>query len=173
MQTHWSRLIVALCSIAILNCAGTRDVSKPVPSALPISSRTPVKVTVSGDEGIKSSVTSYLKNELISLGDVDIVDNNFRFQLSVLVMQTELAGFYKTGVVLSTVVLIPFDNSVLFNKFRAEYRNEGLQLTSRLYLEQDHWLNMGSPGDLEDLCKKIVAKFNTRVLEPFRKAVRQ
>jgi hypothetical protein len=88
-------------------------------------------------------------------------------------MQTELAGFYKTGVVLSTVILIPFDNNVLVYKFRPESKNEGLQLTSRLYSEQDHWLNIGSPGDLEDLCKKVIAKFNTRLLEPYRKSLRQ
>jgi hypothetical protein len=173
MQTHWPGLIVALCSIAILSCASTRHVSKPAPPEIAKSSRMPVKVAVSGDEGIKDSVTGYLKNDLKSLGDVDLVDNNFRFQLSVLAMETELAGFYKTGVVLSTVILIPFDNSVLYDKFRPEYKNEGLQLTSRLYLEQDHWLNMGSPGDLEDLCKKIVAKVNTKILEPYRKSGRQ
>jgi hypothetical protein len=174
MQKHWPKLIVALCSIVLFNCTGRAAyVSKPATSEVPKALRMQVSVTVKGDEGITSSVSSCLKKELQSFSDVDIVDTNFRFQLSVLAMQTELAGFYKTGIVLSTVILIPFDNSILLYKFRPEYKNDGLQLTSRLFLEQDHWLNMGSPGDLEDICKKIVAKFDAQYLQTYRKTLRQ
>jgi len=174
MRTHWPSLIVALCCVVALSCTGRASyVSKPAAPEVPKALRMPVKITVKGDESVTNSVNKYLKRELESLSDVDIVDNNFRFQLSVLAMEIEFAGFYKTGVVLSSVILIPFDNSVLAYKFRPENKNEGLQLTSHLFLEQDHWLNMGSPGDVEDICKKVVAKFDSQYLQPYRKTLRQ
>jgi len=37
----------------------------------------------------------------------------------------------------------------------------------------DHWLNIGSTGDLQTLCKQIVADFDTGHLEENRKSFRR
>jgi hypothetical protein len=129
-----------------------------------------VKVTVSGDEGVKSSVSSYLKRELRSLLDVDIVDDRYVLELSVIAMGIELAGFYKSGIAVSTVILTPFDACPSAGAQAPKLKQGSRLATSQTFLYPEQWLNIVSPNDLEKLCKDIVVKFDNKFLEGLRKA---
>jgi hypothetical protein len=120
METHWPKLIVALCSIAIFNfTVYAADVKKPPTPKTEEVLRFKVKVTVQADEGIQNSVSSYLNRELRSLGDVDIVDNNPEWELRVLGGELHSIGGYKSGVVLSTIIITPFRGNFLSSAFKS------------------------------------------------------
>lgn len=177
MQTHWPKLMAALCSIAILGFPlYATDVSKPLTPEQEkfwLRPQWKVKVTVSADESIKNSVSSYLNRELRSLGDVDIVDNNPEWQLSILGGELETAGGRKTGVVLSTVILTPFNSKILLSQqLKPEYKDKALQMTSQLFWYPEHWLRIGPADSLQTLCKEIIAAFDTKYLEEQRRSRR-
>ena len=69
-----------------------------------------VKLIITADKNIKGEVTSYLTRELRSLRDVNIVEENADWVVSVITSETKLKGGYKVGVVFSTVILKPFNN---------------------------------------------------------------
>ena len=67
-----------------------------------------VKLSVSGSENIKDEVVSYLSRELRALGDVVIVEQDARWELSVIVMELASRGGSKNGLAFSVVVIRPF-----------------------------------------------------------------
>ena len=42
-----------------------------------------------------------------------------------------------------------------------------------LYWYPDHWLNVGPADNLQELCKEVIANFDTKHLEESRKVFRQ
>jgi len=132
-----------------------------------------VKVSVSADENIKGTVTSYINRELRSLQDVEIVDRDPEWELQILAMEISTKGGYKTGIVLSVVILSKFSNQFLLDRVADSYKEIVGNLTSSLYYYPDHWLRVGSNEDLKSLCNGIVADFDTRYLEESRKMHRQ
>lgn len=173
MQTHPLNLIILLCSTAILSfTVHAADVSKASSPKIEKSFRLKVRIDVTADNDIKNSVSSYLNRELRSLGDVDIVDNDYHWALSILAVQLTTIGGYKSGVAISTVILTPFTNAVFVGLFKPEYRDGGLALTSNLFQYPDQWLNVGQTDALQNLCKEVIAQFDTKYLEEQRKSYR-
>lgn len=167
MKTHWAQLIGALCLIAVFGLtAHAADTSN-----LRFSAR--VKVTVSAPDNIKGAVSSYLNRELRSLNDVELVDTKPEWEINVLAMELKTVGGYKSGVVLSTVIINSFDNQMLSVFFQPNLKDIGLYMTSSLSWYPDHWMNVGSTDDLQRLCKDIVADFDTKHLEESRKSFRR
>jgi len=131
-----------------------------------------VKVIVSAKENIKSSLTSYLNRELRSLNDVELVETDPEWELNVLAVELKTTGGYKSGVALSVVIISPFINQMLSGFFQEQFEDAGLKMTSDLYLYPDHWLNVGPADKLQDLCKDVIATFDTKHLEEGRKSFR-
>ncbi len=129
-----------------------------------------VGVYVSANENIKGEIESYISRELRSLGDIIVTDSNPRWILNIVAMELLTKGGYKSGVVLSVIILEPFDNGLVKTLLVDKTdRQMCVLLTSNLYYyPKGHWLRVGAPGDLRNLCNGIVADFDTEYLKPAR-----
>ena len=132
-----------------------------------------VKVSVSADENIKGMVTSYINRELRSLQDVEVVDRDPEWELQILAMEVSTKGGYKSGIVLSVVILSKFSSQILLPFVSGSYKEAVDKLTSNLYYYPDHWLIVDSTKDLKQSCIGIVADFDTKYLEQSRKINRE
>lgn len=132
-----------------------------------------VQVSVSAEEAIRGQVESYVKRELRSLRDVTIVDEGADWELSILAMEVSTKGGYKSGVIISAVILRPFDNQMVSALLEEKYKETGAHLTEGLYRYPDHWLRTGSTDQLRSLCVEIVADFDSQHLEKSRKLYRE
>ena len=135
---------------------------------------TTVKLKVSADKSIEHLITSYIKRELRSLGDVRIVEKyeDAMWQLELLGIEAEIRGGYQTGVVLTVLILRPFHNQPLLRVLPEEYRHRCNIATSGLHYFCNQWLRTGSSEDLRRICEKIVADFDSKYLEESRKMYR-
>ena len=137
-----------------------------------------VKVSVTAEGNIKNRVSSYLNRELRALNDVELVETNPEWEISVIAMELKSVGGTKTGFALSTVILISYDNRLLCSFFEAEYKAleytaAVVKETSSLYLRPSQWLNIGSTDDLQRICRDVVADFDMKHLEESRKLYRR
>jgi len=127
-----------------------------------------VQVAVSASDSIKGKIESYLSRELRSLGDIVITDDNPRWILSVVALEAESKGGYKTGVVLSVVILEPFNNQFVVNMVPEKTKELVSGMTSSLFSYSGHWLRMGAPEDLRSICNGIIADFDSIELKSAR-----
>jgi hypothetical protein len=132
-----------------------------------------VKVSVSADNNIKGQVESYIKRELRSLQDVTLVDEGADWELSILAMEISTKDGYKSGVVISAVILRLFDNQMISVMLQEKYRELGINLTNNLYWYSGHWLRAGSNDKLRSLCVELIAHFDSEELEVGRKLHRE
>jgi hypothetical protein len=132
-----------------------------------------VNVSVSASDDIKGQVESYIKRELRSLQDVSLVDEGGEWQLSILAMEVSTKGGHKSGVILSVVILTPFNNQLISSMFEEEYRDFGTNFTEGLYLYPEHGVRVGSNEELRSLCFELVADFDSKHLEKSRKQHRE
>lgn len=135
----------------------------------PFSGR--VSVSVNANENIKGEIESYISRELRSLGDIIVTDNNPRWVLNIVALEVSTKGGYKSGVLLSIVILEPFDSSLLMDLV-GDKNKQNKQLiyvmTLDLYSFSGHWLRVGAPEDLRKICNAIVADFDTEYIKPAR-----
>lgn len=162
MRTRCSNSIGALCLVTLMSF-----------SAHAADTNWRVKVTVSASESIKDSVSSYLNRELRSLNDVEVVNDNPDWEISVVAMELKTVGGYKNGIALSTVIVTPFNNQSLSGFFQPKFKTTGLQMTSGLSWYPDQWLNVGSADDLQKQCKDIITNFDVTTLEESRKSLQK
>jgi hypothetical protein len=128
-----------------------------------------VKVAVRGDESIKGAVLSYLNRELRSLRDVDLAETNPEWQIVVLATELKADG-RKTGtVILSTMILKHFNNSIISDYLSKEGKEAGLTITTDLYNHPDLLSNAGPIGTLQRICGEIIADFDGKRLEDIRR----
>jgi hypothetical protein len=167
MQIYWPTFLGGIFGVALLSLTvQAEDISSFRFSAK-------VKVRVSANENIKGSVGSYINRELRSLNDVELVDSNPEWEINVLAMETKTVSGYKSGFVLSTVIINRFDNQMLLAALPQNYKEAASKMTSSLWWYPDHWVITGSTDDLHKLCKEIVADFDTKHLEESRKSFRE
>ena len=133
-----------------------------------------VKVEVTAQPtALREQVESYLKRELRSLPDVNVVSEDQHWLLSIIVLQTEdLTGV--RGYNFSIVVLQPSPSALLTTlllangKISAETSKSLLDWTTGLVRFLDHRIYTGDQNSLRSRCEKIVADFDTSQLEPTR-----
>ena len=122
-----------------------------------------VRVTID-DETTKSIFSSYVKRELRSLGDVDIVGvgDEWEYMLDfVAIEQTYASTDRKTGTI-----------SIAWNVYKSA--SHLLDESSGLYFHGDVVfqpllrLRVNSTENLDSSCKEIVAQFDTKNLEVIR-----
>lgn len=132
-----------------------------------------VQVSVSADDNIKGQVESYIKRELRSLQDVTLVDEGADWELSIVAMEVSTKSGYKSGVILSVVILSPFNNQMLSGMLQEKYKEFVTNLTKGLYWYPGHWLRIDSNDQLRSLCVELVADFDSKKLEESRKQHRE
>ena len=132
----------------------------------PFSAR--VSVSVSANEKIKGLIKGYVSSELRSLGGIVLSDVSPRWVLSIVALEPETKGGLKMGIILSTVVLEPFDNRYVVSQASPKSKEVVSSFTSGLYRYSDHWIHTGALGDVKILCEKIVANFDSIYIKPLK-----
>ena len=115
-----------------------------------------VYVEIKTDENLKSLIESYIKRELRSLQDVDIVytRDGMPHEIVVVAMEMETESGRKTGGIAFAV-------------------NFQTQLRSGLYSLPNLMVQTGDKIALDGMCKNLVARFDTNYLEQRRKYIRE
>jgi hypothetical protein len=134
----------------------------------PFSAR--VSVTVSANEKIKGLIKSYISSELKTQGGVVLTDVSPRWVLSIVALEPETKGGLKMGVILSTVVLEPFDNRRVVGLVLPKSKEVVSSFTSGLYRYPDHWVHTGALRDLKTMCETIVSSFATNHIKPLKES---
>jgi hypothetical protein len=132
----------------------------------PFSAR--VSVSVSAHEKIKGLIESHITSELRRLGDIVVTDVSPRWVLSIVAVESETKGGLKLGVILSAVVLEPFENQYVVSLVSPKSKEAVSSFTSGLHRYSDHWISTGASQDLKTLCEKIVANFDSHHIKPVK-----
>lgn len=131
-----------------------------------------VKLNVHCDESIANPIKNYLSEELQSLGDVIQSKDNYRYDITVIGGKLKNTGGDGGGVVLSVNIHTKFDNQHFSYMFKDEFVKEGMSLTNGLYYYPTHWVRSGSIHDLQSICRRIIADFDSQILQKQRDAVK-
>jgi uncharacterized membrane protein YheB (UPF0754 family) len=141
---------------------------------LRFSARVEVQVSdLSPDDNLKDTVSSYIKEELRSLNDVKLVDTNPEWEIDIMATRVTTSKGYKPRVAFSIVTFKPFDNWMLSPLLQPKYRDYGLKLISALSSSIEHSMRLDSIDNLQEMCKEIVAHFDSNQLEKSRKSFRE
>ena len=132
-----------------------------------------VHITVE-DESLKSLMESYIKRELRSLQDVDVVytRDEMPYEIAIVAMELKKASGHKSGGVAFAVnILYPFDNRAIEPYvISKEVWDTFVNLpTSGLYHHPYLSVHVGDRANLKGLCQTLVAMFDADHLEPSRK----
>lgn len=135
-----------------------------------------VKLSVTADDKLKATVTSYLTRELRSISDVIVVYENAEWELCILAMELHSKGGFTTGVAISVVILRPLDIDLLkwlltsvgdLNSKQVKVIDSAK--TWNLYNYRHHWIAVDPLERLKSLCQEIIADFDSEFLEEERK----
>jgi hypothetical protein len=150
----YSILTGLICLVVILNlpihAAEDKSLSSIPALAKMYQFPAKVRVTVSGDENIMKSVTSFISRELRSLSDVELVENHPEWIIDIIVFEFKVGS--KPCVASSAII----------------YSRSDLQAGGN----PDHRLSLCPLNELEKDCKEIVVIFDTKHLEKSRKFLR-
>ncbi len=122
-------------------------VAQAVPSV-----RFRVALKVSGDSGIASQIEGCVKQELGALTDVDLSENGPDYTVNIIAMEIDDRGKVPIGIALTWLSL---------------YHPKGF--FGDCSLVEDYRLLTLDNADIQDDCRKLVARFDARSLEPHRK----
>jgi len=165
-------LILTVTAILFVFVALSSEVHAADSKNMKFSAR--VKVYVWGNDNIQDTVSSYIKRELRSLNDVELVDSDSEWEINVGTAVLDNVNGYNLGVLFSTLIIHHFDNWMLSYMLQPKYKDEGMGITSNLsYSGLSHEMKWGSMDNLQEKCKKIVTDFDTHELEASRKSFRQ
>jgi hypothetical protein len=129
-----------------------------------------VKVSVAGQEKIVGAVGGYLAEALRALPDVELVAEGHQFEISILAGELTCEEKTKTGFAFSILIIEPFDCSLVAMCADRRYVEFFKSMTADLAAYPKwHWLRVGGPQDLPEMCKKIVADFDSQILEQRRR----
>ncbi len=127
-----------------------------------------VKLDVRGDESIASRIESNLSDELQALGDVIQPRNDCRYEINVIGVKLRNTFGGEVGAVLSVNVLTRFSSQHFSYMFKEEFRKAGTAYMDDLYYYPKHWVKSGSIHDLSSMCRRIIADFDSQILQKQR-----
>ncbi len=147
--------IVSSASLAVLHARGNLSVR--------------VQIMLQADAEMQAFVENQLKKEFRALGNVVLVQDQPDFEVRVIVMGSAAKEKENTGVAFSTVFLSPYLRSGLsdFVSIRSKQDKEGFKIPeemSKAQIYKDHLLQVGSPKDIEEICRDIAHNFKTNIL---------
>ena len=168
-------LIVAMFSLVLIGKAAEENLFGNKKSEFK------VWVNVScDDKNTKAFIESHLKRELRSLQDVEMIEilemyaqrERDVYELIVVAVEPIHTTGQKTGSIgLSWTFLKEFDNKPLISQYTfAVDRVQIQEMTQWLYHYPKNGIMISGTKDLDALCKDVVVKFDTLMLEPARKS---
>ena len=122
-----------------------------------------LKVSLAANGNAASQAESYLRSELRSLRDVEIVD---AADADVVVRVTLLEQ--ENHVALAMMVLTPFDNGFITTAAQEKYRKTVGGLTSALFYSPELYLRSGAATELQRVCKDAIAQLDGGLLDDIR-----
>lgn len=130
--------------------------------------RETVKVSVTiQDSNARDQISSYLKRELRSFKDVDVVDNDPSYEVAIVGITTKTRGGYGTGYALSVSFLSHENYAWLKGYLKPEYVDLMTKMPSyRRFITS--LVSVGSTDDLQSMCRNIIAAFDSDALESGR-----
>jgi hypothetical protein len=170
MTSHLPRLLCLLIVCAVGSRANAQTALVPAFSAR-------VSIDVTAPQSIHSAISSYLTRELRELQGVQVVDSAAGYVLTVVAIETKSRGGQPTGVAMAVHSASVFDSALVgwVLQMRGEKLAESSRkavdlLTSRLQNPGQLELYVGADDDLKVLCERIVASFDTEMLEKRRRS---
>jgi len=129
-----------------------------------------IKLEVSGDESLIPLVSSYIGRELRALGDVVVTDSSPNAGMEVIALKEESPdGAVNFGYTLSVVTTFPLNDSIIRTILKDKVEQSLIEEVGSFYSDGNivtaFWVVTGPPSGLEDLCKRIVAQFDTQNLQ--------
>ena len=154
------RVVLTFC-LLFVSCTASAE---PVP---PYSGR--VLLNVTATEKLKAEVESYVGRELRSLGDVVVTNDKPDWILNILAMEQKDMREQKVGVILSIVILQPFNNQLVVSVVPERSKEWVSHWTSHLYSLSTYSVQFGPPESLRKLCNEIVVTFDSEQVNKERK----
>lgn len=116
---------------------------------------------------------SYLKRELRSLGDVEVRDSIAPWVVQAIIVETKTEGGavlgYSMGISLQRSLNVDMLSLFLSGcEGASEEISRYSQLMGQIWEISAFWVFVGDRDDLQNLCKKAIALFDTQQLEPER-----
>ncbi|MHC4068757.1 MAG: hypothetical protein ACYSR8_04155 [Planctomycetota bacterium] len=160
-------IVVVICCICIAVSAENE--------IKPFKFRTTVKLKVScGNKALKNQIYSYISQELRSLGDVTVVDDDeseWVYQIIAVEQEYFVGDRKKTGNVMMSLVTLRRSNLYVNLEERLnkeDYENLKKRCSS-LFFVSKHDLRSTPKTALQGICKEVVAQFDVEDLEIERK----
>ncbi len=134
---------------------------------------TRIQLNIGGDDTIKESVLTCLKEELECLGDIIVTDDNPRYRIFVVGMDAPEPIF---AVVITDTLGMEGGSphgTVLKSLLSERLDEEEMDAVARIAAKHDLicsvWVMRAPSGDLFHLCEDLVERFEGEILEPDRK----
>jgi hypothetical protein len=140
------------------------------------SARVQVEVSAPTND-LRDQLVSYITRNLRSLGDVEVVDTNPTFKISIVSLSNTLMSGQSGGYTISTVILKPLDATQVDLMLKSMDTPEVIvNMVSIMTTDEvefkDHLLNTGSVYQLPAMCQDLVTSLDSRVFENERKQYR-
>ena len=134
-----------------------------------------VRLTVIAAERISGLISSFMGIDLRNLGDVVITDSEYDWHVVATGVELKIADGKRTGVAISTVIMEPVRKDVI-RSIAAVLEKEGSMpealetlKTKQLVEVKVNWLRTDADTAIRELCRGIIADFDTQYLQPERK----
>lgn len=173
------RILIVSVSIAVLliTCGIAVYSQRTEPDKFTVS----IKIIGDRDNQVESLMSSHIRRELRSLQDVEVIPervvSNSRYTLSFIVIEHTYMSGEKTGIVsiAYTVTESPHHPGgklpAILDVTKEGHSDIIINTLHLVYLRYTK-LRVGSTKNLPDMCIKIVAEFDTEVLEKARAEMR-
>ncbi|MCH9694537.1 MAG: hypothetical protein K0U72_08515 [Gammaproteobacteria bacterium] len=139
--------------------------------ATPPAFKVAIEVTVS-DQELRDRVSMYLRNELRSLGDVEVTSDNPDYKLYTMVTEVRSKTGGRIAYVLGTSIVSFFPDGYFDSVLSARLRNadEVARRLEEVTVYRNQFLSVSGPSEahLIETVTNSVAKLNAHVLEPER-----
>jgi hypothetical protein len=159
-----TRMLAIVCAMFLAEPTFSDD-------AVPPAFRIAIEVTVS-DEDLRDRIAMYLRNELRSLGDVEITSENPDFKLYAMVTEVRTDSGGRIAYVLGISVTSFFPDGYFDTILSASLKNadEISQKLEAIAVYRNQFLSVSGPSEanLIETVTNSVAKLNVHILEPQR-----
>ena len=138
-----------------------------------------VRLSVIAAEKLSGLISSFMAIDLRKLGDVVITDKDPQWHLAVTAVELHTPDGRRTGVAISTVIMEPFRETVTTSIITVLEKEGSLPAALQALKEKQlveiksSWLRADADTAMRQLCRGIIADFDTQYLQPGRKNFQQ
>ena len=129
----------------------------------------PVMIEVSSVDAVTATQVRRRMHDAVSgIDDVEIVEWDHQFKLTIVALKLELSTRIKVGYALSVVVTTPFDPTSVTSLLEPEMQDYGAMLMEQAETVLEHSIQI-LPGErFDEATQEIVDQFNLLILDPYR-----